>query len=484
MMRSVASAWPSFDGHFFEQLRRREYARLDRDGHVYVDYTGGGLYADSQIRGHVELLKSGVYGNPHSHTPTSLRSTELVEKARAYVLQFFNASPEEYVVIFTQNASGALKLVGEAYPFSGGRLLMTWDNHNSVNGLREFAVKMGAACRYVPLTLPELRIDHERLLEELSRARSGKHNLFAFPAQSNFSGVQHSLETIETARAMGWDVLVDCATFAPTNPLDLAKWHPDFIPLSFYKMFGYPTGLGCLIARRSALEKLRRPWFAGGTVWGVSVADNFHFMLKGAPAFEDGTVNYLGIPAAEIGLRLLAAIGMENIHEHVMRLGRGLLRKLLALRHDNGAPLIELYGPESTHMRGATFAMNFLDRDGRRIDERIIEHTAHARNISLRTGCFCNPGGFEAAWGLTRDKYEVFRPKGWKLLKVLFGFEEMAPPSMQDYVDKLGLPNAGAVRVSLGIASNTADVEELVAYAASFVNSTPEVSDLRPRLGC
>jgi selenocysteine lyase/cysteine desulfurase len=483
-MTLTASTWTIGEGDFFEQLRRREFARLDRDGHVYLDYTGGGLYADCQLSQHLELLRGGIYGNPHSHTPSSLRSTELVERARAYVLEFFNAAPEEYVVIFTQNASGALKLVGEAYPFSGGRLLMTYDNHNSVNGLREFARKKGASFRYVPMTAPELRIDGQRLAEELSRARRGANNLLVFPAQSNFSGVHHSLETVDLARSLGWDVIVDSATFAPTNRLDLGKWHPDFVPLSFYKMFGYPTGLGCLIARREALDKLRRPWFAGGTVWGVSVADDFHFMLAGPPAFEDGTVSYLAIPAAEIGLRLLASIGMDNIHDHVSRLGGLLLHRLLELRHDNGAPLVELYGPANSESRGATFALNFLDPDGNRIDERIIERTAHARRISLRTGCFCNPGGFEAAWGLTKDKYHVFRPKGWKLLKALLGSEQMAPPSMQDYVDKLRLPNAGAIRVSLGIASNAADVHALASYAESFLNERPVLPDVRPRLGC
>ena len=43
--------------------------------------------------------------------------TELVERARDAVLRFFRADPEEYVAIFTPNATGALRLVGEAYPF-------------------------------------------------------------------------------------------------------------------------------------------------------------------------------------------------------------------------------------------------------------------------------------------------------------------------------------------------------------------------------
>jgi molybdenum cofactor sulfurtransferase len=484
MIGSALASPPADDSASFEELRRREFARLDRAKHVYLDYTGGALYAESQIREHATLLASGVFGNPHSFSPASIAATEIVEHARAAVLAFFRASPDEYTVIFTQNATCALKLVGEAYPFNGGRLLMTYDNHNSVNGLREYARRGGAPFRYVPITAPELRVDEARLAEELGRARRSRNNLFAFPAQSNFSGVQHPLEYIALAQRAGWDVIVDGATFAPTNRLDLSEWHPDFVPLSFYKLFGYPTGIGCLIARRQALAKLKRPWFAGGTVWGVSVADDFHVLLEGGAAFEDGTVNYLGIPAVEIGLAFLDRIGIDRIHDHVAALGDRLLHQLLPLRHDNGRPLVELYGPANGVRRGATFALNLLDPDGTRIDERIIERTAHDAHLSLRMGCFCNPGGFEGAWGLTRTRFKALRPTGWKLVKAMLGLERAALPTMQDYVDKLGLPNAGAIRVSLGAPSSAADVDAFIAYARSFLDTRLAIPDLRPRLGC
>ena len=104
-----------------DELRAVDYARLDLGGHIYLDYTGGGLYAESQLRQHNRLLAEHVFGNPHSSNPTSYAATELVEHAREYVLKFFNADPDEYLAIFTSNASGALKLVGESYPFRGGR---------------------------------------------------------------------------------------------------------------------------------------------------------------------------------------------------------------------------------------------------------------------------------------------------------------------------------------------------------------------------
>src|SRR5947209_545018 len=104
--------YPAFENtSLLDDLRAMEYSRLDKQGHIYLDYTGGGLYAESQLREHIDLLSNNVFGNPHSLNPTSRAATELVERARAFVLEFFHASPSEYTVIFTSNATHALKLV-------------------------------------------------------------------------------------------------------------------------------------------------------------------------------------------------------------------------------------------------------------------------------------------------------------------------------------------------------------------------------------
>jgi hypothetical protein len=47
-----------------DALRVAEYRRLDELGQVYLDYTGGSLYAQSQIEKHLAVLHSGVFGNP------------------------------------------------------------------------------------------------------------------------------------------------------------------------------------------------------------------------------------------------------------------------------------------------------------------------------------------------------------------------------------------------------------------------------------
>ena len=125
-MRSISSstsdrfgaAYPMYaTTRALDDLRAREYPLLDGLGHVYLDYTAGNLVPLSLIDRHLALLRDHLLGNPHSTNPASALTTTFVEQARLSVLEFFNADPDEYVVIFTANATQALKLVGEAYPF-------------------------------------------------------------------------------------------------------------------------------------------------------------------------------------------------------------------------------------------------------------------------------------------------------------------------------------------------------------------------------
>lgn len=442
-----------------DDLRRRDFQRLDAGGQVYLDYTGGCLYPASLVQQHAELLQQLVLGNPHSQNPTSLAATHLVEQARDDVLDFFRADPEEYLVIFTANASGALKLVAESYPFTpDGCFVLAADNHNSVHGIREYARSRGSAITYIPLDPVSLRAPDPTPYFEAAQAASPR--LFAFPAQSNFSGVQHPLAWVDLAQASGFDVLLDAAAFVPTNRLDLSRLHPDFVPVSFYKMFGYPTGIGALIARRQALSRLRRPWFAGGTVQLVSTKADLHILAAGSAAFEEGTVNYLGLPAISSGLRLLNDLGIECIHERVLALVGYLLREMLTLRHSNGAPLVQIYGPSGTEQRGGTIAFNLSDPTGVLFPYQQVEAEANTAAISIRSGCFCNPGAGE--YSLTHTAAEV---RGCVEQSTVDGVFDIVP-----FHDCLGNKATGAVRASVGLVSDFADAYRFRAFLAGFLD--------------
>jgi selenocysteine lyase/cysteine desulfurase len=268
--------------------------------------------------------------------------------------------------------------------------------------------------------------------------------------------VHHPLEWIARAQRRGFTVLLDAAAFVPTNLLDLGRWHPDFVSLSFYKMFGHPTGVGCLLARRTALARLRRPWFAGGTITVASVQGDRYYLAPGEAAFEEGTPNYLSMPAVEVGLRHLRSIGVDVIHERVRFLADWLLAGLADLRHPGGTPVVHLYGPRTIDRRGATIALNFRDPTGRHLDHRRVEQLAIDAGISLRTGCFCNPGAGETA-------LEISKPE------LLACFAQPTDRfTLDDFRRCIDGKDSGAVRISLGIASNFDDVHRFLRFAESL----------------
>ncbi|KAK4172993.1 pyridoxal phosphate-dependent transferase [Triangularia setosa] len=564
MMAPITELYPEYSlTSSIDTLRSEQYAHLDEKNHTYLDYTGSGLASASQLAHSSVRLSSTLYGNPHSINPSSQASTEAINVARVKVLQHLSADAEEYDVIFTANATGAARLIGESYSFTRGRkLVLTADNHNSVNGLREFAGRKGSNIIYIPISTPDLRINDGDVMDILSPAREGrtatlrtginrlavslmrclssrksrhtitkgsyengmkrpsmsdtattdkttsfdtstrykatphwqslvsasKHTstrlaahekskdgrgLFAYPAQSNFTSVRHPLSWVSLAQRRGYDVLLDAAAYLPTASLDMSVIKPEFLIISWYKLFGFPTGVGCLVVKKEALSRLERPWFSGGTIQATTVGVPWHLMAKGPEGFEDGTVNFLGIPDIMFGLEWINAVGLGVIGVRVRCLTGWFLKRLAALRHSDGTPMAKTYGPQDVDMRGGTVAFNLLDRDGKVVDERLVGQESAAARISLRTGCFCNPGAGEASMGL--DVTALRRLANAKTLM----------RGMDDFIEVLGLPSAGAIRVSFGIASTAADVDKFFDFVEKTYRDRVTSSEgLAPRDSC
>lgn len=360
-------------------------------------------------------------------------------------------------MIFTANASGALHIVGENYPFEDdGFLLLSSDNHNSVNGIREYCKNKGGRFVYSPLNYEDLSLNEGFLEDALLKESGAKNKLFAYPAQSNVSGVRHPLAFIEKFQKAGWDVLLDAAAYVPTLRLDLSVYKPDFVSVSFYKIFGFPTGIGCLLVRKDKFSKLHKRWFAGGTVSLVSVNVDNHYLANNHERFENGTVNYLEIPAIERGLDFMEGIGMGRLNERVAALTAYLIDSLSTLKHRNGNELVRIFGPTNRKDRGGNIILNFYNQTGAAHPFEEIEAMASSRMISLRGGCFCNPGIDEVNNCVSTDelaRYYTSRDKG-------------------DYYDMIAFLGKmrGAIRLSVGMATTKADIDAFVKFASTLLD--------------
>lgn len=426
---------------------------------IYLDYTGSGLYRTSQIRNIFKQYEDTLYSNPHSLSPSSVITTEYVEDARDEILKFLGTTASEYSVIFTASATASLRLLAESFPWSSNSLyLYTRDNHNSVLGIRRWATHYGAKFRMV---------EPEELEQEANRKKgtstSSINHLFAFPPEENFAGIKYPLKYINLFKntdlpdkfAHGrWFTLIDAAAYLPTSELNLKKFPADFVVVSFYKLFGFPN-LGALIVRNEIIPELRKMGFSGGSVVMATCSKDFALLQpRGCSRFEDGTVPFLSIVALKEGFKAINELGIKNITKHTWCLTRELYLRMSRIRHENGRPVVRIYGKHNKNdvlLQGPIVTLNFLNNTGGYVGYNEVMTNAAKENIHIRVGCFCNPGGCTKANGLNDDQVEEYYQN---------------KTSCHDSIDLInGIP-LGAVRISLGAYSTMEDVEAFT----NFVN--------------
>nr|XP_044249743.1 molybdenum cofactor sulfurase-like [Drosophila takahashii] len=355
-----------------EQLRiDAEFSRLAKNKSVYLDHAGTTLYAENQVKAAAEQLQRNVICNPHTCRLTG----DFVDQVRFKVLEFFNTTAEDYHVIFTANATAALSLVADNFDFgSSGDFHFCQENHTSVLGMRERVRANGIYMLKEAEISAGLANGKGKVLQEESSRRTG-NSLVTFSAQCNFSGYKIPLEAIGRIQTDGlpqagkriWGsgdekkdtthndyyVCLDAACFVATSPLDLHKYQPDYVCLSFYKIFGYPTGVGALLVSRRGAEAFgKRRFFGGGTInYAYPHAMDHQLRESFQQRYEDGTLPFLSIVALLEGFRTLERLvpkaeglgTMERISRHVFGLAQYLEEQLTELEHPNGEKLIQLY---------------------------------------------------------------------------------------------------------------------------------------------
>lgn len=440
-----------------DEIRATEFKRLNDT--VYLDHAGATLYSESQMEAVFKDLNSTLYGNPHSQSTCSLATEDIVGKARQQVLSFFNASPREYSCIFTSGATAALKLVVDIEDTHVGESESPQSN----------------------LKLTQHHIQRRNEGGVLKEGMTGNtYNLFAFPSECNFSGrkfdpnlikiikegSERILESSQYSRGC-WLVLIDAAKGCATNPPNLSMFKADFVVFSFYKLFGYPTGLGALIVRKDAAKLMKKTYFSGGTVTAAIADVDFFKRREGVEEFfEDGTISFLSITAIQHGFKIINMLTTSSIFRHTTSIAAYVRNKLLALKHENGEFVCTLYGLLSSEM-GPTVSFNMKRPDGTWYGYREVEKLATLAGIQLRTGCFCNPGACAKYLGLSH-------------LDLLSNIE--AGHVCWDDRDILHGKPTGAVRVSFGYMSTFEDAMKFVNFVESnFVISSFNRCALQPR---
>ncbi|CAL9687387.1 unnamed protein product [Knipowitschia caucasica] len=276
-------------GADFEEMVQKEFSRSK--GVTYLDHAAATLFPESALTNYCRDISSSLYGNPHSRSLSSRLAHDTVERVRGRILQHFDADPDEYSVIFTSGCTAALKLVAESFPWTRGSVFShLTDSHTSVVGIRGLTAGLGVTTLPVSPENLQNKDNTSDTSNDTGDLSCQTPHLFCYPAQSNFSGKKYPLSYVSDiqTRAMypasaykgRWFVLLDAASHACSSPLNLKQCQADFIPISFYKILGFPTGLGALLVRRGAAAVLRKSYFGGGTAAAYLSGENYYVPVK------------------------------------------------------------------------------------------------------------------------------------------------------------------------------------------------------------
>ena len=451
---------------YIAHMRTIEYPML-KDS-LYLDHAGTTLYSKTLLdRFHADL-SANLYGNPHSASLSSQKSTLAIEDVRLRLLRFCGADPEDFDLVFTANATAGVKLVAEALGEGVRGFGYAWhvDSHTSLVGVRELAVEGWCL---------ESDGDVEGWIEGVGcRGGEEKPLLFAFPAQSNMNGRRLPLRWCRQLRKSSrMYTLLDAAAYASTSPLDLSVVDeaPDFTVLSLYKIFGFPD-LGALIVKKSAAHVFEsRRYFGGGTVdMVVCRKEQWHAKKTGAlhDRLEDGTLPIHNIVALKSALQTHEELfgTLDRISKHTADLAKRLYDGLSSLRHGNGEHVCRIhknakstYGDPAT--QGPIVAFNLRDSEGNWASNMEVEKLAAIRDIHLRTGGVCNPGGVATALDLAP----------WEMRENFSAGHRCGSEN-----DVLNGKPTGIIRLSLGALSTRQDVKRFMDFVDEFfVNKTAPI---------
>ena len=357
---------------------RRDFPILKRRVHgkrlVYLDNAATTQKPQAVIDALVDYY-SRYNSNVHRSVHTlGEEATAAYEGAREKSAKFVGAQARE--LVFVRGTTEATNLVryawGEKNVKKGDVLLTTMmEHHSNIVPWQLLAKEKGATLKFVELK-QDGTIDmgsFESLLKESPK-------LVAFTHCSNVLGTINDVRSMcARAREAGATTVVDGAQSVPHMPVDFGEIGADFYAYSGHKMLG-PTGIGALVARKELLADMDP--FHGG---GVMIREVFmvHATWNDVPyKFEAGTVNIADAIGLGAAVDYLAAIGMEKVRQHEIRLLGYALEALPALKG------FRVYGPLAPEERCGVVSFNYAD-----VHPHDLATILDEEGIAIRSGHHC-----------------------------------------------------------------------------------------------
>ncbi|MFZ3206572.1 MAG: cysteine desulfurase [Pseudomonas sp.] len=371
---------------------------LEAEGQTYLDSAATAQKPQAMLDALLGYYAGGA-ANVHraQHLPGE-RATRAFESSRDKAARWLNAADSAQIV-FTRSATEAFNLLayGLEHELQAGEqiVISALEHHANLLPWQQLALRRHLELVVLPLDETGL-ID----LEQAASLIGPRTRVLALSQLSNVLGCWQPLaELLALGKAQGALTVVDGAQGVVHGRHDVETLGCDFYVCSSHKLYG-PDGVGLLYGRKPALQRLRH-WQFGGEM--VRVADYRSAEFRAAPlGFEAGTPPIAGVIALGASLDYLATRDTAAVAAHEAALHAQLLTGLRARAG------IRLLGAPSVALA------SFVVEDVHNAD---LAHLLTEQGIAVRAGHHC----------------------AMPLLK------------------SLGL--AGAIRVSLGLYNDSADLE-------------------------
>jgi len=308
----------------------------------------------------------------------SQRSTDAFDDARATLRAFVGAG-SEHELVFTSGTTEALNLVAHGLSDAGlGAAVLQPGDEIVVSALEHHAnlVPWQVAARRSGAKLRVLRPDAQGRLDPaaLKPLLGPRTRVFSVTACANASGERPPYEALlALAAEAGALTVLDAAQAVAHEVPRLDAIACDFMAFSGHKMYG-PMGIGALVGRRRALERLAPLRLGGDMVEWVSEQEASFADLPAR--LEGGTPNVGGAVGMAAAARWIDAIGRAAIDEHVCALRRQAVERLASL------PRLRVLSPGCER----TAIVSFVAEDAHPHDlGTLLDH----RGIAVRTGHHC-----------------------------------------------------------------------------------------------
>jgi len=386
---------------------RDDFPILQDDKVAYLD-SASSAQKPQAVLDAMTALASDHYANIHRGLYSfSQATTERFEAVRGKVAAFLNA-PSDQEVVFTRNATEAINLVahswGRKHLKEGDEILLSaMEHHANIVPWQLLQAETGVIIKVIPV-LDDGVLDmaaFERMLTPQTKLVSIVHISNALGTVNNINKIIEIVKDFYPEMK----VLIDGSQGVVHGTVDVQALGCDFYVFTGHKLYG-PTGVGVLWGRYDVLETMP-PYQGGGDMIETVSFDKTTF--KAPPArFEAGTPAIMEVIGLGAAIDYVSTIGMDAISAHEQSLLAYMQERLEAI---DG---LSFYGtgPDKTGIVSFTAAWGHPSDIGMILDQC---------GVAVRTGHHC------------------------------------CQPLMERFeID-------ATVRASLGLYSNTADIDALAA---------------------